>query len=126
MKSIIPILLSLLILISTSGFTVSIHYCPMSKKTTYSLTEAKSCCGKKGKVNNCCKNTQIKIQQIKDDFTPSSFLKIPTGELSDFIADYIKLYLLVGLKAQDPLIQANHSPPDLLVPRTILYRSILI
>lgn len=126
MKKILVIALSFLIIISSSGLVVSIHYCPMSKKTTFSLNEVKSCCSIKGKVNNCCKNTQIKIKKIEDDYACSEITKTSASELISFILPFSEIFSFSNSNIKDALIVNNHAPPDLPISRVILFKSFLI
>ncbi|CAN5418081.1 hypothetical protein BH10BAC1_BH10BAC1_06990 [soil metagenome] len=126
LKKILVIAFSFLIIISSSGFIVSIHYCPMSKKTTFSLNEANSCCSKKGKVNKCCKNTQIKIKKIEDDYASSEITKTSASELISFVLPYIEIFTFSNSTVKNTLSVNNHAPPDLPISRVIFFRSIRI
>ena len=129
MKKSISILLCFLIFISSAGFSVSIHYCPMSKKTSYSLKETKTCCGKKADTEmekKCCKNTKVKVEKIKDNYTSSQFSKISSQHLSVFVLSYTQSFLFVTMVQKCDLPSTNHEPPDKSVPLAILYRTFLI
>jgi hypothetical protein len=99
----------------------------MSKKTTFSFTETKGCCSRKGKTNKCCKTTQIKFEKVKDNYTPSNISKIPNPELSIFVFSFVQSFLLPSFQyTKSNLFLADHAPPNRFVPLIILNRTILI
>ncbi len=59
-----------LFVVSTTGFTISKHYCHGNLVSVSINAEAKSCCGMNG--NDCCKN-ENEFFQLKNDFTASSY-----------------------------------------------------
>lgn len=125
MKKIICIALSILIVISSSGFNVSVHYCPKSKKSTYSFFQVKSCCGKK--MMNCCKNKQFKINKIKSDYTVSDVFKIPTPIALCFLFSQLYYPQLLANKNEQDVRGHAHSPPKFQhISLIILNRTILI
>ena len=127
LKKIISITLSLLVLLSSSGFSIAAHYCPMSKKTTFSWTEKESCCSKKKMKKKCCTNTKVKFEKIKDNYSASDVLKTPSHISSEFIFAFVHSYLFSSANtANSDLFLTDHAPPDKSVSRIILNRTILI
>lgn len=99
----------------------------MTKKTTFSLTQIKDCCSKKGVKSTCCKNTQIKLEKIKDNYTPSDISKTPKPESSLFVLAFVNSFLFTSTQNDNrDLFLTYHAPPGKSVSRTILYRAILI
>jgi hypothetical protein len=127
LKKVISILLVFLILLSSTGICFAIHYCPMSKKTTFSFTNVNTCCSKKGMTNKCCKNTKIQFEKIKDNYTPSQVSKTPTPQTSSFLLAYVQSFLSISIKKENrDLFLKYHVPPNNSVSLIILNRTILI
>jgi len=68
-KAVGHILLALLLFISTTGITVSQHFCGDDLKSLSILTAPESCCDIPG---GCCHNKTI-VVDIEDEFTTSLF-----------------------------------------------------
>ena len=127
MKKIISITLAFLILLSSTGICFAVHYCPMSKKTTFSFTNENTCCSKKGATNKCCKNTKIQFEKIKDNYTPAQVSKTPAPQISSFLLAYVQSFLFTSIKKENcDLFLTYHAPPDHSVSLIILNRTILI
>ena len=62
-KKLINIFITVTILISTTGFTISKHYCSGNLISVSVLSEAQSCC--KG-GEDCCKNETISVEPINE------------------------------------------------------------
>ncbi len=71
------IIITLTLLISTMGFTVSKHYCGTRLVDININKEAQSCCGDEG-TSKCCHN-ETKHFQVENDFnmTVSAEISIP-------------------------------------------------
>ena len=101
----------------------------MNKQTSYSIIKIKTCCAKKADVEmekKCCKNTKVKVEKIKDNYTASHYSKIKPPQLSFFIITYIQSSFFSFTTHQCALPSSNHEPPDKKVPFAILYQSFLI
>jgi hypothetical protein len=129
MKKILSIALSIIILASTSGFTVVKHYCPMNKKTSYSLSTIADCCGKKGDAGSgCCKNTKIELQKVKDVYTPAPLHKISASEQYVHLAISSHVYSIFSLESIficGPLHDC-YFPPGKALSFIVLHRTLLI
>lgn len=68
LKRIIHIALALLLLVSTSGMTISKHYCGTNLEFVSILTTPESCCD----IPGCCHNEEVKVE-IEDDYSVTSF-----------------------------------------------------
>ena len=77
-KYISHIIISLFLLISTTGFTISKHYCGDNLISVSVFSEVEFCC----EVVDCCKNETISIEPI-EDFVFSGF-RIEFLEIFDF------------------------------------------
>lgn len=66
------IILSLLLLVSTIGLTISKHYCGNSFVSTSLFTEGESCC----EMDGCCHN-ETDFYQVDEDFSITTFSEIP-------------------------------------------------
>jgi hypothetical protein len=64
------IILTLLVLVATTGLTFSKHYCGNELKSVKFFSEAKLCCSGPCK---CCHNETVTVK-ISDDFSANSFL----------------------------------------------------
>ena len=105
LKKISHIILSLLVLVTTMGLTVSVHYCGDELKSIDLISQSDNCCG-----DSCpdCKNETIEVD-IEDDFTISTFN-------IDLTSDFILLPALIQLfqvsMYTDQVEQvAYHKPP---------------
>ena len=82
LKKIGHIVLSLLLLLATTGMAVSKHYCGDSLVSTVLFGEADPCC----ESGSCCQN-ESSFYQLDEDFSAPAFAQIPqTLELELFIA----------------------------------------
>jgi len=127
MKRIFSIFFSLLMLIASSGFSLSIDYCSFQKKTSLSVNEEKSCCCRNKQMpNNCCNQKKITLEKIKDNYTPSSHLVIPLLQLQPVLFFHPTVAFSLPKSLNFELFERNQPPPDLPVRRNILYRSLLI
>jgi hypothetical protein len=127
LKKIISILLAFVIILSSTGICFAIHYCPMMKKTNFSLHEMKNCCSSKSQKNDCCEKKNIKIEKIKDNYTPSQISKTPNSQLSLFVLSFVKSFLFSTINNdKNDLFLSYHEPPNHPVSLIILNRTILI
>jgi len=66
-KKFIHIGLSLLLMVATTGFNLSMHYCGGELVSTSVNKEAKSCCD----MDGCCNNETLHFE-VEDDFVGSA------------------------------------------------------
>lgn len=129
MKKILSILLSLLIVVTSSGVSLSLDYCPFQKKTTLSFNEEKSCCcgGDQSMPDDCCNKTKIVVEKIKDNYTPTIHSTISPAQIILLAVTYTESFLFLTPVSQiQSSFLSDSSPPNTPVPLSILYRSILI
>ncbi len=79
-RKIANILVLILFIVSTTGFTISKHYCHGNLVSVSINVEAKSCCGVSD--NDCCKN-ENEFCQLTDDFAAT----MPFNIVNDFSFD---------------------------------------
>ncbi|GAB5399024.1 MAG: hypothetical protein Aureis2KO_06090 [Aureisphaera sp.] len=135
MKQIISILLSLLLLISSTGVTYAQHFCgeyEMMAKVTLGQ-EVLSCCmvamdsgceDESAEDHGCCDNKYTQVD-IDDNFADASFdIQLEPA----FVASFVAVFVL----QQDPDLDNNpdffkdYSPPPLEDNLHVLYESYLI
>jgi hypothetical protein len=106
MKSFSHIILSILLLIATTGLSYSKHYCGNELKSVSIYSEAKSCCD--GPCN-CCHNESGTIK-VTDNFSLTSSL----FDFSQDVIDSPVLHYLVHeeiLAASEIFTIENNLPP---------------
>lgn len=131
MNRIISILLSLVILFSTTGFTLVTHFCGgvVSESKVVLFGEAPSCgmeemepgCDTDGAAyskRNCCDNESIQIK-IEDEYEKTGNTK---NQLS---FRFLTAWIITGFNlplSDHPIIYADYTPPPILINRTISHQ----
>ena len=113
LRKISHILLAIVVMITTMGLTVSVHYCGDEFKSIDLISQSDNCCG-----DSCpdCKNEIVEVD-IEDDFTISTFNIDLT---SDFILLPVLIQLFqVSIYTQEVEQVAYHKPPPLKI-QTVL------
>lgn len=128
MKKAISILLVIVFLFSSSGFSINTHYCNGKiKSINISFSDNhKSCCGKKKMDKDCCKN-KTEIVKINDNYIPAQIIVTSSTDFAYFALAFIRTFNLSITK--NVAVETNLYylyPPDQPVSLSILYRSILI
>ena len=85
LRKLVTIFVLVLFVISTTGFTISKHYCHGNLVSVKINSEAKSCCDISGSA--CCHN-ETEIFQLQEDFT---FMQSSIADV-DFVLD-ISLFI---------------------------------
>jgi hypothetical protein len=106
LRRFLHIILVLLVLLVTSGVTVTRHFCGNNLRSVEIMTTPQSCCDMEG----CCHNETVTIV-LEDDFTPVwadalshfSFTEIFPAEIADVSAS--------GLLESIPLPKFIIKPP---------------
>jgi hypothetical protein len=94
-------------LISTTGLTISQHYCGGELVSTSIFDEAKSCCDS----DDCCKN-ETELIQLDVDYSISSPVVIPESIQIDLLA--ISLVVFNLTLEENSIVEKYaivHSPP---------------
>lgn len=134
MKQLFSVILSLVFLITSMGFTVSSHICGGKKvKTVLSLGITDISCGMEDVKDNCATGEQMKssccqdefqLMQIDEDYTPQlTEIDFSTDFLIAFVGVYFDLY---GSTTNEKYFYRDHSPPPLIKDIPILIQSFLI
>ncbi len=99
------IVLSLLLLISTIGLTISAHYCGENLKSISVINDPDSCCD----IPNGCCHDEAETFRVENDFASSSFL-FESKLLVSLILDYSNSYI-AELSAKIFPISSFIEPP---------------
>ena len=107
------LLLAVIYLSVSTGFTVNIHYC-LGILTSVSLSGKMPCTCKDGVPDLCCKTTKVKVS-LKDTYSPhtAEFSFVDAGNLPVVAARLLPVVLLV-ISPSSPL--PGKAPPDLSKP----------
>ena len=145
-RRILAVSLALLVFLTTTGFTLDIHYCQDQLKSISFIGEAKNCheaqstkrCGKQTKkcqhsedadksdLDNCCHNERITIDKSEIEATQPQV--VSTEKISlQFIANFITVFIDENSNDFRPQSFKPDKPPplpdrDILV----LYQTFLI
>ena len=126
MRKIISISLSLLILLSTVGFSINTHYCANKASASISFTTPHSCCGEKKMPSNCCKNVS-KFVQLKANYNTTQIVQVPRAISFNSIIFFIQLYNF-SIENSRTLTTSFFikAPPLITIPLTVLHSIFLI
>jgi hypothetical protein len=107
LKKIAHIILSLLLLISTTGITITWHYCGNALERIAINSEAKSCCENDG----CCHNEST-LYQVKDDFSaPESIQALKEPVFDAFLSTVFVVQCYEPLTLGFTSFPVAESPP---------------
>jgi len=134
MKKIFSAILSLVVLVTSLGFTVSSHTCGGRKvKTVISIGNADVSCGMEKKKSKCATEPQMKKNCCHDDFQLIQNNEDYTQQLTDF--DFSTDFLVVFITSSIELFETetievdyfiDHSPPPLIKDIPVFIQSFLI
>jgi len=103
--------LSLLLLITTTGFALSKHYCGGELISTSLYAEAESCCD----FGDCCKN-ETEVFQLDEDFSVTTVVEIPESVMIDVMAVALAIFnsaLEDNSIAEDVELMDSPPPPNI-------------
>jgi len=134
MKIIFSVILGLVILATSMGFTVSSHFCGGKKvKTVLSIGCSDVSCGMEKNSNNCASKIQMKpdccqdeyqlIQNDEDFSQQTTQFDFSPKFLIAFIISYVDLF---ENETTEIDFFADHSPPPLIKDIPVLIESLLI
>lgn len=104
----VHIILVMLLLVSSTGVTFSMHYCGGELVSTSINKEAKTCCDGTG---GCCENKTMHIE-IDDDYISSIVVENSIIELDILFPVLFALYSdLIPVEANVPITFNDSSPP---------------
>ncbi len=123
LRKFIHIIVTLFLLISTTGITFSMHYCGGKLVSTSILTEAKSCCDDDC---GCCEN-RTQHYEVKDNFVSSDIIhNINIAELDILFPVYFVLNFDIFKIIEKPVfVTEDASPPPLIQTRLALLQTYL-
>ena len=134
MKQIFSVILSLVVLVTSMGFTVSSHECGgRVVKTVISVTNADVSCGMESKKSNCATQPKVKKSCCKDNYLLIQGDQDYAQQVQavDFSVDYLSAFVIAYVEliqtetTQDDFF-TDHSPPPLIKDIPILIQSFLI
>jgi hypothetical protein len=105
------IILSLLLLVSTTGLAISKHYCCGELISTSLFVEADSCCDS----DDCCKN-ETEVFQLDEDFSVSTAIELPESVQIDLLAVYL---VVLNLSVEENALVDEFLITDSLPPPKI-------
>ena len=134
MKKIFSVILSLVILVTSMGFTVSSHICGGKEvKTEYAMTITDVSCGMEQEENNCASGMQLKSNCCQDQFRLIQMDEDYTQELTpiDFSIDFSIIIIttlldLVPSTSLQTTFYKDYSPPPLIRDIPVMVQSFLI
>ncbi len=126
MRKPVSILVSLLILIYSGGFSLSFDNCIDASSISLNSDVEKSCCGNQPCKEDCCNKTVIVLKKLQDKYNPPSQLN--GSSVQNFI---VFLYPELSFTAENHLNQGpayltDKAPPDRPLSLNILYRTFRI
>ena len=121
-------LMAIVVLLTTTGFSLHKHHCTVTNETITSVAHVKNCCGTnndKDCPKGCCQdeteyiklNSEIYLPATIHEFTPVQFVAV------------IQYYVLNGIFDQDNKLitkYLNYRPPLLVRDISVLVQSFLI
>jgi hypothetical protein len=134
MKQFLSVILSLVVLITSMGFTVSSHMCGGKKvKTVLSIGSSDVSCGMEKNRNNCATGQQMRDDCCQDEFQIIQNDEDYTQQITDF--DFSADFFIAFVTSYVELFQTetteidfftDHSPPPLIKDIPVLIQSFLI
>lgn len=123
LRKITHIVLTLLLLVSTSGVTFSMHYCGGALVSTSINVEAKSCCEDN---TGCCENKTLHFEVEDDYVSPVQVTNLETVAL-DILCPILFVLNLELLNNEDKDAQSlnDSSPPPTIQTRLSLLQTYL-
>lgn len=109
LRHIVSVLLAIVVLFSTAGFTVSKHYCGNELVSLKVNSATKDCCD--GKMDNCCHNEKDYFQ-LKQDFVKAEIShNIQITDFSLLLPLIFQFSIELGEKSTLSEVYIDTSPP---------------
>lgn len=126
MKQLFSIFLSLILLISTTGFTINKHFCGGHLMATqiFITEEPESCCDEINMPAGCCHN-ETEFYQLDETF---NFTKVSFKITSNFVFTFIKYIVLNDLFTSIDTYSTkylHYKPPMIELNIPVLFQSFL-
>jgi len=112
LRKIAHIILALFLLVSTTGVTLSMHYCGGKLVSTSINKEAKTCCDGTG---GCCENKTVHFEVEDDYVSPVQVTNIQTVELDILfpILFVLNFELSIDEEIEQVAFYNSSSPPTI-------------
>ncbi len=122
-RRIIHIVLSVFLMVATTGMTFSIHYCGGEYVSTSINKEAKSCCDDAG---GCCENKTVHIELEDDYVSPVQIDNTKIAELDVLFPILFALHFeLFSIESESFEVYTDTSPPPTIQTRLSLLQTYL-
>lgn len=122
-RRIIHIVLSVFLMVATTGITFSMHYCGGKHVSTSIYKEAKSCCDDTG---GCCENKTVHIE-LEDDYV--SPVQIDNTKIAELDVPFPILFALhfelFPIESESFEVYTDTSPPPTIQTRLSLLQTYL-
>jgi hypothetical protein len=126
LKKAFSLMMIILLLVFSTGFTVCIEHCGMRKTSLYSLSAEQGCCCSEEIHAKCCHQTKIEIKKIDADYYSVAGASLPTNEASLLLLSDLKPMTPAFLLFSEHVYYRDHAPPEPGVSSLILLRSLLL
>lgn len=134
MKQVFSIILSLIVLITSMGFTVSSHKCgSITVDTVVSVVKADVSCGMERKESNCDSKPKMKKKCCQDNYQLIQGDQDYTQQVNDddFSTDFLTAFVITYIelrqtKKTEEDFFIDHSPPPLIKDIPVFNQSFLI
>ncbi len=125
MKKIFILFITFSFFVSILGINVSLDYCPMKEKYSFSFIKKEyTCCCTKSNKRNCCKSAKVVFKKITDHYVTTAIKYL---QFDNDIVPQDHYFLIPELQNSNFYsLKNNYKPPVPRVSLTILYRSILV
>ena len=121
------LLMAMVVLLTTTGFSLHKHHCTITKKTITSVAHVKNCCGtndEKDCPNGCCQDETEYIKLNSEIPLPATIHEFTTGQFA--LIQYCVLNGLFDQKNKLITKYLNYRPPLLVRDIPVLVQSFLI
>jgi hypothetical protein len=105
LKKVIHIVVSILLLTSTMGLTLSAHYCGENLKSISVLADPASCCD----IPDGCCHDEAETYRVEDDYAASSF-QFDSKQIINLIQEY-SIALVIDLSDKNYSVPSYIEPP---------------
>lgn len=119
-KKISHIVISLLLLTSTVGITLSAHYCGENLKSISISADPESCCD----IPDGCCHDEADTFRLEDDFASSSF-QYESQQVVSLLLDY-SIALVIDLSDKNHSVPSYVEPPPPTIQQVLSYLQVYI
>lgn len=109
-RKITSLFLVFLLLATTTGYSISKHYCGDSFVKTSIIVEAESCCGDQ-ETSDCCHNENEYFQMEEDFVIPFIIEELPTVDLDILFPIIFEYFQSTQVEIESEFFNFAESPP---------------